>query len=164
MNISFSDVVNNTISEHWRVDLPPTLNRIQGNSNKIFPEDGMDGVGMNATERCEDREVYFKNALEPILKVASSTKERAQEFEEMLVSFMNKHIGSDNTPTITLDSLIGNPNRLGNVQRQRRLQPSMAGNPTSARVKNYNRMLKKKEKDDKKKQDQPNYSLNTADI
>jgi len=32
------------------------------------------------------------------------------------------------------------------------------------RVKNYNRMLKKKEKDEKKKQDQPNYSLNTADI
>ena len=91
--------------------------------------------------------MYFKNALEPILKVASSTKERAQDFEEMLVSFMNKHIGTDNTLT-----------RLGNVQRQRRLQPSMAGNPTSARVKSYNRMLKKKEKDEKKKQDQPSYS------
>ena len=96
--------------------------------------------------------------------MASSTKERAQEFEEMLVSFMNKHIETDNTPTVALGSLIGNPDRLGNAQRQRRLQPSMAGNPTSARVKNYNRMLKKKEKDEKKKQDQPNYSLNTADI
>ena len=77
---------------------------------------------------------------------------------------MNKHIGTDNTPIINLDSFISTPNRLGNVQRQRRLQPSMAGNPTSARVKNYNRMLKKKEKDEKKKQDQPNYSLKTADI
>ena len=50
MNISFSDVVNNTISEHWRVDLPPTLNRIQGNTNNFLPGDGMDGVGMNAME------------------------------------------------------------------------------------------------------------------
>ncbi len=77
MNISFSDVVNNTISEHWRVDLPPTLNRIQVKSNNFFPGDGMDGVGTNATERCEYREVYSKNDLEPILKVASSKKERA---------------------------------------------------------------------------------------
>ena len=77
---------------------------------------------------------------------------------------MNKHIGTDNTPIINLDSFISTPNRLGNVQRQRRLQPSMAGNPTSARVKSHNRMLKKKEKDVKKKQDRPNYSLNTADI
>jgi len=45
---------------------------------------------MNATERRKEREVYFKNALELIVKVASSTKERTQEFDEMLASFMNK--------------------------------------------------------------------------
>jgi len=44
---------------------------LQGNSINFFPGGGMDGVGTNATERYEYREVYFKNALEPILKVAS---------------------------------------------------------------------------------------------
>jgi len=41
INISFSNVVNNIISEHWRVDLPPTLNRIQDNSNNFSPGDCM---------------------------------------------------------------------------------------------------------------------------
>jgi len=60
MNISFSDVVNNTISEHWRVDLPPTLNRIQGNTNNFLPGDG---VGMNVMEDARTGKCILKMPL-----------------------------------------------------------------------------------------------------